>query len=99
MIRVHILKIKDKYDIKDPWILYIINAIKAKALYSINVHYITQNNQIIIVDEFTRCIMPDGVKVNTKQAKRIYQFIKVATTPIRASPAVEYIISISFVNQ
>lgn len=55
----HILKIKDLYDIKDPWIPYIINAIKAKALYFNNVHYITQNNRIIIVDEFTGRIMPD----------------------------------------
>jgi preprotein translocase subunit SecA len=55
----HILKIKDLYDIRDPWIPYIINAIKAKALYFNNVHYIIQNNRIIIVDEFTGRIMPD----------------------------------------
>jgi preprotein translocase subunit SecA len=55
----HILKIKDLYDIQDPWIPYIINAIKAKALYFNNVHYIIQNNRIIIVDEFTGRIMPD----------------------------------------
>ena len=54
-----ILKIKDLYDIQDPWIPYIINAIKAKALYFNNVHYIIQNNRIIIVDEFTGRIMPD----------------------------------------
>lgn len=54
-----ILKIKDLYDIRDPWIPYIINAIKAKALYFNNVHYIIQNNRIIIVDEFTGRIMPD----------------------------------------
>ena len=55
----NILKIKDLYDIRDPWIPYIINAIKAKALYFNNVHYIIQNNRIIIVDEFTGRIMPD----------------------------------------
>jgi preprotein translocase subunit SecA len=55
----NILSIQDLYDPRDPWIPYIINAIKANALYFNNVHYIVQNNRIIIVDEFTGRIMPD----------------------------------------
>ena len=54
-----ILNIQDLYDRKDPWIPYIINALKADALFFKNVHYIVQNNRIIIVDEFTGRIMPD----------------------------------------
>ena len=54
-----ILSIQDLYDPKDPWIPYIINALKAYALYFKNVQYIVQNNRIIIVDEFTGRIMPD----------------------------------------
>ena len=54
-----ILNIKDLYDLKDPWIPYIINAIKANTLFFRNVDYIVQNNQIIIVDQFTGRIMPD----------------------------------------
>ena len=54
-----ILTIQDLYDPKDPWIPYIINALKANALFFNNVHYIVQNNRIIIVDEFTGRIMPD----------------------------------------
>lgn len=54
-----ILSIQDLYDPKDPWIPYIINAIKAKAIYFNNVHYIIQKDRIIIVDEFTGRIMPD----------------------------------------
>ena len=54
-----ILSIQDLYDPRDPWIPYIINALKANALFFINVHYIIQNNRIIIVDEFTGRIMPD----------------------------------------
>jgi preprotein translocase subunit SecA len=54
-----ILNIQDLYNQKDPWIPYIINAIKARALYFINVHYIIQYKRIIIVDEFTGRIMPD----------------------------------------
>ena len=54
-----ILSIQDLYDPRDPWIPYIINALKANALYFNNVHYIVQNNRIVIVDEFTGRIMPD----------------------------------------
>ena len=54
-----ILSIQDLYNPKDPWIPYIINALKANALFFNNVHYIVQNNRIIIVDEFTGRIMPD----------------------------------------
>ena len=54
-----ILRIQDLYDPRDPWIPYVINAIKANVLFFNNVHYIVQNNRIIIVDEFTGRIMPD----------------------------------------
>ena len=54
-----ILRIQDLYDVRDPWIPYVINAIKAKSLFFNNVHYIIQNNRIVIVDEFTGRIMPD----------------------------------------
>jgi preprotein translocase subunit SecA len=54
-----ILSIQDLYDPRDPWIPYIINALKANALFFNNVHYIVQNNRIVIVDEFTGRIMPD----------------------------------------
>ena len=54
-----ILGIQDLYNPNDPWIPYIINALKANTLFFLNVHYIVQNNQIIIVDEFTGRTMPD----------------------------------------
>ncbi|MCP3852157.1 MAG: preprotein translocase subunit SecA [Gammaproteobacteria bacterium] len=54
-----ILQVEDLYNPNDPWIPYILSAIKATALFFQNVHYIVQNNQIIIVDEFTGRIMPD----------------------------------------
>ncbi|EME28457.1 [pt] preprotein translocase subunit A [Galdieria sulphuraria] len=53
-----LLNINDLYDIKDPWAPYILNALRAKELFQKNVHYIINNNQIIIVDEFTGRIMP-----------------------------------------
>lgn len=54
-----ILGIQDLYNPRDPWIPYVINAIRASALFFRDVHYIVQNNQIVIVDEFTGRIMPD----------------------------------------
>lgn len=54
-----LLAIQDLFDPNDPWIPYIINSIKANTLFFLNVHYIIQNNQIVIVDEFTGRIMPD----------------------------------------
>jgi preprotein translocase subunit SecA len=54
-----ILNIADLYNPKDPWIPYIINSLKANSLFFNNIHYIIQNNRIIIVDEFTGRIMPD----------------------------------------
>ena len=54
-----ILQIQDLYDPRQPWIPYVINAIKAKTLFLNNVNYIIQNDRIVIVDEFTGRIMPD----------------------------------------
>nr|YP_009496156.1 preprotein-translocase subunit a [Plagiogrammopsis vanheurckii]AWT38596.1 preprotein-translocase subunit a [Plagiogrammopsis vanheurckii] len=54
-----ILGIQDLYNPRDPWIPYIINAIRASSLFFRDVHYILQNNQIVIVDEFTGRMMPD----------------------------------------
>ena len=54
-----ILQVEDLYNPNDPWIPYILSAVKATALFFRNVHYIVQKNQIVIVDEFTGRIMPD----------------------------------------
>ena len=54
-----ILRVPDLYNPRDPWIPYVINALKANALFFNNIHYIVQNNRIIIVDEFTGRIMAD----------------------------------------
>ena len=54
-----IIQIDDLYNPRDPWIPYIINALKASSLFFNNIHYIVQNRRIVIVDEFTGRIMPD----------------------------------------
>mmetsp|Transcript_5639 Transcript_5639/g.13299 ORF Transcript_5639/g.13299 Transcript_5639/m.13299 type:complete len:887 (-) Transcript_5639:271-2931(-) len=54
-----ILRVPDLYNPRDPWIPYVINALKANSLFFNNIHYIIQKNRIIIVDEFTGRIMTD----------------------------------------
>nr|YP_009391800.1 preprotein-translocase subunit a [Acrosorium ciliolatum]ARW59944.1 preprotein-translocase subunit a [Acrosorium ciliolatum] len=53
----NILKIKNLYSINSQWTRYIINALKAKELFTENTDYILKNNEIIIVDEFTGRLM------------------------------------------
>ena len=52
-----LINVANLYDLKDPWIPYILNALKAKSLFLQNIHYIVKNKEIIIVDEFTGRIM------------------------------------------
>lgn len=47
------------YDLSDPWILEILNALKASYLFKLNKDYIILNNKIAIVDEFTGRVMED----------------------------------------
>jgi preprotein translocase subunit SecA len=50
---------KSLYDSDDPWILEILNALKAKYIFKLNKDYIVLNNKIVIIDEFTGRIMED----------------------------------------
>ena len=53
------LKIVDLYNPDEPWIFYILNSLKAKELFEKNKNYIVnENEEIIIVDEFTGRTMP-----------------------------------------
>jgi|LauGreDrversion2_2_1035103.scaffolds.fasta_scaffold00481_4 preprotein translocase subunit SecA len=47
------------YEVEDPWILEILNALKAKYIFQLNKDYIVLKNKICIVDEFTGRIMED----------------------------------------
>jgi len=50
---------KTLYDSDDPWILEILNALKAKHVFKLNKDYIVLNNKICIIDEFSGRIMED----------------------------------------
>lgn len=52
-----LLKEKNIYNSGEPWIPFILNALKAKTLFLKDIHYIVKNNQIVIVDEFTGRIL------------------------------------------
>jgi preprotein translocase subunit SecA len=47
------------YDPQDPWILEVLNALKAENVYKINKDYVVLKNKVYIVDEFTGRIMED----------------------------------------
>ena len=87
-----ILGIKDLYNRNDPWIPYIINALKAATLFFKNVHYIIQNNQIVIVDQFTGRIMP-----NRQWSEGLHQAVE-AKESIPISKDSETIASITYQN-
>nr|QCI03961.1 Preprotein-translocase subunit a [Antithamnionella ternifolia] len=76
----NILEISNLYDIQNPWIKYILNALKAKEIFIKNKDYIIKNNEIVIVDEFTGRIMEgrrwsDGLHqaIEAKEEKTIQQ--------------------------
>ena len=50
---------KTLYDSNDPWILELLNALKAKYIFKLNKDYIILNSKIVIVDEFTGRVMED----------------------------------------
>ena len=50
---------KTLYEGDDPWILEILNALKAEHLFKKNKDYIVLNNKVQIVDEFTGRVMED----------------------------------------
>nr|YP_011006632.1 Preprotein translocase subunit secA [Halosiphon tomentosus]WAM63777.1 Preprotein translocase subunit secA [Halosiphon tomentosus] len=52
-----LLNVDNIYSIQDPWIPYILNSLKARYLFFRDVHYILQNNEIVIIDEFTGRVM------------------------------------------
>lgn len=52
-----LLKVKNIYNSGEPWIPFILNALKAKILFLKDIHYLVKNNEIVIVDEFTGRIL------------------------------------------
>lgn len=52
-----LLQVENIYNSGEPWIPFILNALKAKTLFLKNIHYIVKNNEIVIVDEFTGRIL------------------------------------------
>ena len=52
-----LLQGQDIYDPSDPWAPFLFNALKAKELFTLDVHYIVKEGEVIIVDEFTGRVM------------------------------------------
>jgi preprotein translocase subunit SecA len=54
-----IFKTTNLYDLKNPWINYILNALSAQQLFLLNRDYIVLNDKVTIVDQFTGRVMED----------------------------------------
>lgn len=52
-----LLNVENIYNSSEPWIPFILNALKAKTLFLKDIHYIVKSNEIVIVDEFTGRIL------------------------------------------
>nr|YP_009497671.1 preprotein-translocase subunit a [Astrosyne radiata]AWT40384.1 preprotein-translocase subunit a [Astrosyne radiata] len=86
------IKRDNLYDVRDPWIAYIMNALKANHLYYKDIHYIIQNNRIISVDEFTGRLM-----IDRRWGDGLHQALEAKENiPIR--PSSQTVASISYQN-
>ena len=52
-----LLQVKDLYDPKTSWAMYLLNALKAKELFIKDKQYIVKAGEVLIVDEFTGRVM------------------------------------------
>nr|QWK41802.1 preprotein translocase subunit A [Protohalopteris sp.] len=79
-----LLKVNNLYSIQDPWIPYVLNALKAQYLFFKDVHYILKKKVIVIIDEFTGRVMEgrkwgDGLH-QAIEAKENIQILKGSET-------------------
>ena len=59
-----ILNVNNLYKLEDPWVPYILNAIRAHVLYTREVNYIVKNREIQIVDEGARRVIDAVTKTH-----------------------------------
>nr|QVY58079.1 preprotein translocase subunit A [Eucheuma denticulatum] len=86
------LETNNLYNINNPWIQYILNALKAKELFLNNVHYIVKKQEILIVDEFTGRIME-----GRRWSDGLHQAIE-AKEQVKIQPENKVLASITYQN-
>jgi preprotein translocase subunit SecA len=87
-----ILLTSDLYNKKEPWMSFILNAIKVNTLFFNNINYMIKNNEIVIIDEFSGRVMP-----NRRWSDGLHQAIEVKENlPVRANS--EILASITYQN-
>uniref|UniRef100_A0A2H4FLY6 Protein translocase subunit SecA n=1 Tax=Kappaphycus alvarezii TaxID=38544 RepID=A0A2H4FLY6_9FLOR len=87
-----ILDTNNLYNLHNPWIQYILNALKAKELFLKNVHYIVKKQEILIVDEFTGRIME-----GRRWSDGLHQAIE-AKEQVKVQPENKVLASITYQN-
>jgi preprotein translocase subunit SecA len=78
-----LLKIDNLFNPKNPWISFVINALKANFLFFKNIGYIVKDERVMIVDESPgeQCLIDVGVTVYINQLKqkkvfRLWEVVK-----------------------
>ena len=87
-----LLGVTDLFDPKDPWAHYTFNAIKAKELFTKDVHYIVRDGEIVIVDENTGRVM-----VGRRWSDGLHQAIE-AKEHVEIQPETQTLASITYQN-
>nr|QVY57874.1 preprotein translocase subunit A [Betaphycus gelatinus] len=87
-----ILETNNLYNLNNPWIQYILNALKAKELFLNNINYIVKNQEILIVDEFTGRIME-----GRRWSDGLHQAIE-AKEQVKIQPENKVLASITYQN-
>nr|YP_009774137.1 preprotein translocase subunit A [Caulacanthus okamurae]QIZ74754.1 preprotein translocase subunit A [Caulacanthus okamurae] len=88
----NILNTNDLYNLRNPWIQYILNALKAKEIFLNNVNYIVKNQTIMIVDEFTGRVME-----GRRWSDGLHQAIE-AKEHVKIQPENQILASITYQN-
>ena len=55
----NLLEINDLYNLDNPWINYVDNALRAHYVYQRNIDYLTNDEKVYIIDEFTGRVLAD----------------------------------------
>ncbi len=74
-----LLQVNNIYDLNQPWIHFILNALKAYHLFIKDIHYLVKKNEVIIVDEFTGRLLigrkwADGLQTAIEVKENIFNF-------------------------
>lgn len=68
----NLLGISNLFSLKSEWAFFIMNSLKAKELFHLNVHYmVSKSNEVVIIDEYTGRLLP-----GRRWSSGLHQFVE-----------------------